>query len=164
MIRCGYSGFSTTALRARYGAILINNWQAGGPFKEQDFADAHFRLANTTIEHLHWCEVVRRYDRPHTLFYCDPPYWQVEGYGVGFPWEEYEALARMAGEIEGQMIISINDHPDIRALFDGWPVVEIDHKYTVGGGGNEQRCVELVYGTWPGGIPKPRAMQPDLFG
>jgi len=131
---------------------------------EEDLAEAHYRLAGTTIEHLPWQDAIRRYDRPHTLFYCDPPYWQVEGYGVDFGWEQYEALARTAKEIKGQMIISINDHPDIRHLFKGWPVVEIAHKYTVGGGGNQSECIELVYGTWPGGVPKRRSVHPGLFG
>jgi len=45
--------------------------------------------------------VIRRYDRPHTLFYCDPPYWQTEGSGVGFGWEQYEAFAELAGTIQG---------------------------------------------------------------
>lgn len=130
---------------------------------EQDLADAHFRLANTTIERLHWREVVRRYDRPHTCFCCDPPYWQTEGYGVGFGWEEYEELARMAKTIQGQMIISINDHPDIRRLFAELPVVEVDYQYTVGGGGRSSDCVELIYGTWPGGVPKARGYQEELF-
>jgi DNA adenine methylase len=131
---------------------------------EQDLADAHFRLANTTIERLHWPEVVRRYDRPHTLFYCDPPYWQTEGYGVEFPWAEYEELARLAKSIKGQMIVSINDHPDIRVLFKDLPVVEVDYKYTVGGGDNQSSCIELIYGTWPDGVPVARGYQEDLFG
>ena len=42
---------------------------------EEDLSDAHLRLAGATIEHLDWAECIRRYDRPATLFYCDPPYW-----------------------------------------------------------------------------------------
>lgn len=116
---------------------------------EQDLAEAHFRLAGATIEHLHWREAVRRYDRPHTLFYCDPPYWQTEGYGVAFPWEEYEALAEAIREVQGQMVLSINDHPDIRRLFAGLPVEEVEHCYTVGGGAKASRCVELIYRSPP---------------
>jgi DNA adenine methylase len=130
---------------------------------EQDLADAHFRLSNTTIEHLQWSEAIRRYDRPHTLFYCDPPYWQTEGYGVKFDWHEYEALAMAARSIKGQMLISINDHPDIRKLFQKFPVVEIDYRYTVGGGNNQLNCTELIYGTWPDGVPAPREHQCSLF-
>lgn len=149
----GQSFGTATTSRPRFNIFTL----------EEDLAEAHYRLAGTTIEHLHWREAIRRYDRPHTLFYCDPPYWQVEGYGVDFPWEEYEALAAAAKEIKGQMLISINDHPAIRELFAGWPVVEIDHKYTVGGGCAGKNCVELVYGTWSDGVPKPRAIQQGLF-
>ncbi len=130
---------------------------------EQDLADAHFRLTGTTLEHLHWTEAVSKYDRPHTLFYCDPPYWQTEGYGVEFGWDQYENLVRVAHAIKGQMIISINDHPDIRGLFDGFPSIEIDYRYTIGGKGGQFDCKELVYGTWPDGVPEPRESQITFF-
>lgn len=130
---------------------------------EQDLQEAHFRLSNTTIEHLSWEKVIQRYDRPHTLFYCDPPYWQTEGYGVEFGWEHYVRMAELAKSIEGTMIISINDHPDIRELFADLPVVEVDYKYTVGGGDNATDCIELIYGTWQGGVPRKRGEQVGLF-
>ncbi|WP_293266728.1 DNA adenine methylase [Neptunomonas sp.] len=112
---------------------------------EQDLADAHYRLAGATIESLDWKAVIKKYDRPHTLFYCDPPYWQTEGYGVAFPFEEYQTMAELAKSIQGNMIISINNHPDIRALFNGLNLKEVDHKYTVGGGGKAVAVKELIY-------------------
>jgi DNA adenine methylase len=42
---------------------------------EESLSAAHLRLAGTTVENLPWQEVLRRYDRPHTFFYLDPPYW-----------------------------------------------------------------------------------------
>ena len=58
---------------------------------EESLSAAHLRLAGgTTVENLPWQECLRRYDRPHTFFYMDPPYWQTEGYGVPFPFEQYE--------------------------------------------------------------------------
>jgi DNA adenine methylase len=57
---------------------------------------------------------MKRYDRPHTLFYLDPPYWETEGYGVPFPWEEYEAMAERMRNLQGKAVLSINDHPAIR--------------------------------------------------
>jgi DNA adenine methylase len=130
---------------------------------EQDLADAHYRLSNTTIERLDWTEVVRRYDRPHTLFYCDPPYWQTEGYGVEFGFDNYIRMADLAKSIEGSMIISINDHPDIRQVFADLPCKEIEYRYTVGGGDKQSDAIELVYGNWPGGVPTPRGRQVALF-
>ena len=38
----------------------------------------HERLAGVTIERLAWARFIDRYDRPETLFYCDPPYWGSE--------------------------------------------------------------------------------------
>lgn len=53
---------------------------------EENLSAAHMRLASGTyIENLDWATCIDRYDRPHTLFYLDPPYWQTEGYGVPLP-------------------------------------------------------------------------------
>lgn len=49
---------------------------------EENLSAAHLRLASAYIEHLDWATCIDRYDRPHTLFYLDPPYWQTEGFGM----------------------------------------------------------------------------------
>ena len=41
---------------------------------EEELSAAHLRLSRTYIERLPWAECIRRYDRPHTFFYLDPPY------------------------------------------------------------------------------------------
>lgn len=46
---------------------------------EEDLSQAHLRLSRTYIEHQSWQDCIAKYDRPHTLFYCDPPYWGTEG-------------------------------------------------------------------------------------
>jgi DNA adenine methylase len=130
---------------------------------EHDLEEAHYRLCNTTIEHLPWDKVIEKYDRPFTLFYCDPPYWQTEGYGVEFGFEHYERMAELAASIQGTMIISINDHQDIRAVFKDLPVVEVDYAYTVGGGEKRSDCVELIFGNWPDGIPQGKGVTGGLF-
>jgi DNA adenine methylase len=68
---------------------------------EQDLQEAHFRLSSVTIEQLQWFDVIQKYDRPHTLFYCDPPYWQTEGYGIEFSWEQYQEIVKLAHDIKG---------------------------------------------------------------
>lgn len=125
--------------------------------------NAHHR-ASTTIEHQDWKEVIKRYDRPHTLFYCDPPYWQTEGYGVAFGWEEYERLASNTKSIEGKMIISINDHPDIRRVFAHIPCKEVNYLYNIGGGANISKGVELIYGNWANGVTEPSGFQLGFLG
>lgn len=114
---------------------------------EEALSAAHLRLSNTYIEHLSWAECIRRYDRSHTLFYCDPPYWQTEGYGVPFGFEQYEEMAELIGKIKGKAIISLNDHPDIRRVFSRYHIESTDITYTVGGGkGSEAR--EVLIFSW----------------
>lgn len=115
---------------------------------EEDLSAAHLRLTGAYIERLDWQECIRRYDRPHTLFYLDPPYWQTEGYGVPFEWTQYEAMARLMREMKGKAVLSINDHPDIRACFAGFQIDEVPIVYQVGGGGKGVARTELIIYSW----------------
>ncbi len=112
---------------------------------EEDLSAAHLRLAATYIEHLDWAACVRRYDRPTTLFYCDPPYLGTAGYGVDFGLEQYNHLADLARNIKGKMIISVGDIPEMRQAFAGLPMERVEPQYTVGGQGrSKKRSGELI--------------------
>ncbi len=55
--------------------------------------DVHDRLSGVVIERLPYADFIRRYDRPGTLFYLDPPYLGSEGYyGPHFSAADFEAL------------------------------------------------------------------------
>lgn len=99
---------------------------------EEDLSEAHLRLANVTVECLPWAACVARYDRPETLFFLDPPYWQTEGYGVGFGREEYDRLAAAIRGMKGKAILTVNDHPDMRQAFKGLKIRRLTTRYTVG--------------------------------
>ncbi|MEX3628866.1 MAG: DNA adenine methylase, partial [Burkholderia sp.] len=117
---------------------------------EENLSAAHLRLAGgTTIENLPWDECVRRYDRPHTFFYMDPPYWQTEGYGVPFEWAQYERLAEVMRTCKGKIMLSINDHTDIRACFAEFPQLEVGIRYSVASvHGRPTESGELVIANW----------------
>lgn len=106
---------------------------------EEDLSQAHLRLSRTCIEHLDWQECVRKYDRPHTLFFCDPPYFGTEGYGVDFGLEHYAAMAQLARTIQGKMIITVNNIAKMRETFDGLTMESVPIRYTVGGGRGTNR-------------------------
>jgi DNA adenine methylase len=91
---------------------------------------------------------IERYDRPHTLFYLAPPYWETEGYGVDFPFSEYERMAALMARIKGKAILSINDHPDIRKAFAQFQMDTTGIAYTVGGGGKAVERQELIIDSW----------------
>ncbi|EMJ7958869.1 TPA: DNA adenine methylase [Escherichia coli] len=100
---------------------------------EEELSMAHLRLSRTLIEHLDWHQCIERYDRPHTLFYCDPPYWGTEGYGVEFGLENYDHMADLARSIKGKMIISVNDIPEMRQTFRGLNIQTVGINYSLAG-------------------------------
>lgn len=111
---------------------------------EEDLSAAHLRLARTTIENLPWHECIERYDTDNTVFYLDPPYWQTAGYGKEFTFDNYERMAEMARCCKGKIVISINDHPDIREVFKGLNQQEVIINYTVGGMREKTERGELI--------------------
>ena len=115
---------------------------------EKTLSAAHMRLARTTIEHLDWAACVARYDRPETLFYCDPPYWQTEGYGVDFGIEQYDRLAELARTIKGRMLISVGDIPEMRRAFKGLAMDRVAVMYNPAKAEHRRQMGELVIRNW----------------
>lgn len=114
---------------------------------EEELSAVHLRLASVIVEHGPWIEVVERYDRPATLHYLDPPYWETEGYGVDFPFAEYERMASWMRAAKGKVVLSINDHPDIRRVFDGFAFVPLQIRYSIAREGREA-AGELIIKNW----------------
>lgn len=111
---------------------------------EEELSAAHVRLASVIVENLPWDDCLRRYDRPETLAYLDPPYWETEGYGVEFPFREYERIAEHMRSGKGRVLLSINDHPAIRAVFAEFPMIPLDIRYMK----SEARSGELLIKNW----------------
>lgn len=112
---------------------------------EENLSSAHLRLSGAYIEHLAWSKCIELYDRPHSFFYLDPPYWQTEGYGEEFGFEQYEQIAATLSNMKGKAIVSLNDTPEIRRVFDRFHIESLDTRYTVGGGAGVERDEVLIF-------------------
>jgi len=88
------------------------------------------RLDLVTLESLPFADVISRYDRPETLFYCDPPYWKLDFYHHNFTGEQHAELADVLRAISGMFILSYNDVPEIRALYDWADVDTVEVPYS----------------------------------
>lgn len=91
----------------------------------------HKRLDGVYIENLDFEDCLRRYDRPHTVFYCDPPYLNVGGYKEQFRPEDHDRLAAILKTIKGKFLLTINNHPKIRALYKNYPRLKVKVRYSV---------------------------------
>lgn len=107
---------------------------------------AHERLTGVVIERLDWSDFIGRYDRPGTLFYLDPPYYGCENdYGRDmFDRGQFEKMASLLRGIQGRFILSINDHPEVRRIFDGFAMTEVEALYTIGGMDKSSKFGELI--------------------
>lgn len=95
--------------------------------------DLHTRLAGVVIENLPYGDFIQRYDRKTTLFYIDPPYYGCEGdYGKElFSRADFETLSAQLKGLKGHFILSLNDHPEIRRIFDGFTIEGVETTYSV---------------------------------
>lgn len=98
---------------------------------EENLSETWQLLAGTYVENLPWLECAERYDRVHTLHYMDPQYWKTAGYGVDFPFENYERMGDFMRRCKGMVMVSINDHTDIRRVFEGFHFETLDIRYTI---------------------------------
>lgn len=97
----------------------------------RDLEPIRDRLKNTYIENIDYKKLIKKYDREHTFFFCDPPYFETEGYDVPFGKEDHIELKNILSKTKGKWLLTINDHPFIRELYSKYKIEEIEVLYTV---------------------------------
>lgn len=115
---------------AYYYALIRYSYAAGtSTFGSQPHAmwnnfplieSAAGRLQKVVIENKDCVKLIRQYDRPESFFYCDPPYYNADQYyeAVSSDGFEHAGLADALLGIKGKFLLSYNDCPEIRALYD----------------------------------------------
>ena len=81
-------------------------------------------LQDTQITNKEYGEIIHKYDSPDTFFFLDPPY---ENTNKNFGYAEdtdfnFERLATLVRLIKGKFLMTINDSPNIRRLFNGFNI------------------------------------------
>lgn len=91
------------------------------------------RLLRVQIEHAPAVEVIRRYDSPETLFYCDPPYphdsrGDKNAYRHEMTDNQHRELADVLRSVQGKVALSSYTSPLMSELYRGWECIEGDLK------------------------------------
>ncbi len=92
--------------------------------------NAHKRLERVQLECLPYEEILRRYDRPTTFFYLDPAYYGRRLYRYNFELADFEALAARLRTLRGKFLLSLNDVPEVRAIFRRFHIEGVRLSYT----------------------------------
>jgi DNA adenine methylase len=97
-----FSGFKTSIKRNEARSL----WGA-----TEHLDEVVARLQDVILENQDYRKVVDRYDRPDTLFYFDPPYFETTYNYYGTGEFDHQQLAEVLTEIEGYWICSYGDLP-----------------------------------------------------
>ena len=85
------------------------------------------RLKSVIVENLDFEHLIRTYDRPEALFYCDPPYYDAEKYYPDrFQPEDHQRLYAVLKNIKGKFVLSYNHCPEIRNMYKSYNIIEVD--------------------------------------
>lgn len=109
----------------------------------------HDRLSGVVIERLPWQAFLPRYDRAETLFYLDPPYYGNEDdYGEGvFSPADFATMAQLLRGLKGRFLLSLNDRPEVRRIFAGFPIEGVSVDYSVSRG-TRTKAREVLITNW----------------
>lgn len=126
LLKCSFSATTTQwgckAVNCDNMTRLINN--------------ACQRLQTVAVENKDFVELIKLYDKPDTLFYCDPPYVSTEDMynDIGeFSKAQHIALCDLALNIQGKMIVSYNDCDLVRELYSDpkFTIIEIERFHSM---------------------------------
>lgn len=137
-------------IKASYGGKVTS---FGGNFRNithiKNLEEIQNRLSHVLIENKSYMDIIKRHDSVGTLFYCDPPYYQTEKYyDMGdfvFDESQHIQLKDALSNIKGKFVLSYNDHPFIRKLYQDFFMEAIERNNNLGVAvGGEKRYRELI--------------------
>lgn len=90
------------------------------------------RMANVVVENQDFETLIKHYDRPDAFFYADPPYFSTEDmYAVGFNLDDHVRLRDTLKNIKGKFLLSYNDCPEIRELYNGFSLFDFSRTHSM---------------------------------
>ncbi len=140
------SSFGARIVRPTYGISATGAPRLNLLRIEEDLSEAHLRLARVFIENKPYDQVIQRFDKPGTLFYVDPPYWDCESdYGDGlFSREDFGRLAGLLDGLKGRFILSLNDTPGVRETFANFHIEAVKTRYSISGAKKQEASEVLI--------------------
>lgn len=90
------------------------------------------RMANVVVENQDFETLINHYDRPDAFFYADPPYFSTEDmYAVDFNLDDHVRLRDTLKNIKGKFLLSYNDCPEIRELYNGFSLFDFSRTHSM---------------------------------
>jgi DNA adenine methylase len=88
------------------------------------------RLLHVQLECRPYQEILRRYDRPFTFFYLDPPYFDRFLYKFNLTEQDFVELAELLKGLKGRFLLSLNDTKEVRKIFAAFQIKGVKLAYS----------------------------------
>jgi DNA adenine methylase len=118
-------------------------------------AMAHQRLQDVQIECLSYQKILKKYDGSETLFYLDPPYWDLPYYNHNFTETDFVEFAALLSGLKGKFILSLNDTPEVRKLFRAFRITSVELSYSCARHSRRRRSELLITNFTPKTLNSP---------
>ena len=111
-------------------AGVISRWLGS----VESLPEIAMRLLRVQIENRPALDVIKLYDSPGTLFYCDPPYphearGDDKAYGFEMADNEHVELGRLLHSVEGKVVLSGYSCGLMDGLYSDWRRIDAPEKY-----------------------------------
>lgn len=133
-------------IRCSYGADR-NTFSCGKKPLHKSIArmrEVQERLADVVIEHRDFERLIRAYDRPGALFFCDPPYVDTEDYYSNFLRDDHERLNAVLKGIKGRFILTYNDCALVRDLYQDFNLEPVSRATNLAARYKSEQYKELI--------------------
>ena len=118
----GYNETSTIGEGSDFGGRNLNNLYNRIPRIKE-------RLKNTKLRNQDWRKIIKDFDSPDTIFYCDPPYpEQQANQKTDLTEEEIFSVLR---RIKGKFLLSLNNSKTVRELGKGLHIRRVQVRRTL---------------------------------
>jgi DNA adenine methylase len=124
------NSFASLVVNSRYHVHVVQPPGFNLERLPEHIENAHRRLERVQIECLPYEKILKKYDRPATLFYLDPPYFGRKLYRYNLEPKDFEKLAERLKDIRGKFVLSLNDVPEVRDLCRRFHIYGVELPYT----------------------------------
>ncbi|MDE6781380.1 MAG: DNA adenine methylase, partial [Ruminococcus sp.] len=101
------------------------------------------RLERVVIENKDFENLIKVYDRPKALFYCDQPYHKTENYyDAAFKKIDHERLKAVLSNIKGYFMLSYNDSDYIRELYKEFEIIPVERQNNLSRGSYKELIIK----------------------
>lgn len=135
------SGMKTFATKKYKGK---GHKETGVTYQNAHAEDYKEKLKSTTILNQDFARVMETYDSSSTFHYLDPPYVGTEKVYKENKDISPERVCKVAKKMKGKVMISYNDHPEVRKHCKGLKISKTNTRYTLSSNDNNKQAKEVL--------------------